>query len=136
MEPYWVVRTGSIPFWTVFNTQPSATALAAYLERTQAFDEIFLMLFSHGVDSIGLAPIARWRQLLGRAKKYGTFVGVEERAYPCDFAVFVRYYFDLLQKIPARYPLPPSLTLSQFEEFLLQHQERYQVQWQTNSSSQ
>ena len=65
--------------------------MAAYLEQTEAFDEIFLMLFSHGVDSAGLAPITRWRQLLERAKKRGDFIGVEEQAYPRDFATFIRY---------------------------------------------
>src|SRR5262249_6427667 len=85
MEPYWAIGTGSVPFWMVFNTRPSAAALAAYLERAAPFDEIFLMLFSHGVDSVGLAPVAQWRQLLGRAKKNGAFVGVDERTYPRDF---------------------------------------------------
>src|SRR5207244_9365587 len=88
---------------------------------------------SHGVDSVGLAPVAQWRQLLGRAGKHGTFVGVDEEAYPRDFAVFVRYYFDLLQKIPSRYPPPPPLTLTQLAEFLAHTQGRYQVQWHTDS---
>jgi hypothetical protein len=133
MEPYWAIGTGSVPFWMVFNTEPSAAALAAYLEQANSFDEIFLMLFSHGVNSVGLTPIAQWWQLLGRARKHGTFVGVDERVYPRDFAVFVRYYFDLLQKIPSRYPLPPALTLTQLAEFLAQHQGCYHVQWQADS---
>src|SRR5205814_241746 len=60
----WTLRTGSIPFWMLFNTEPSARALAAYLDRAGRFDEIALMLFSHGVESVGLAGIERWRALL------------------------------------------------------------------------
>jgi hypothetical protein len=118
MEPYWTVRTGSAPFWMVFNKLPSAEALSAYLDRWDAFDEIYMMLFSHGVESIGLASIEKWRTLLDRARKRWSFVGVDEKAYPRDFAVFVRYYFDLKRKIRSRYPMPPPLALSCLDEFV------------------
>jgi hypothetical protein len=90
MEPYWAIRGGLVPFWMVFNKQPSAQALAAYLDHSEGFDEIWLMLFSHRVDSIGLTSIEEWRRLLGRARQHGAFVGVDEEVYPRDFAVFVR----------------------------------------------
>ena len=35
---------------------PSAEALEAYLGCVDSFDEIYMMLFSHGVDSIALTP--------------------------------------------------------------------------------
>ena len=129
MEPYWTVRTGSAPFWMVFNKEPSAEALKAYLDGRDSFDEIYMMLFSHGVESIGLTPIEEWRAILGRARKKGAFVGVDERAYPRDFAVFVRYYYDLQRKIQARYPMPPSVALNRLDEFLSQAPTRYPVQW-------
>jgi hypothetical protein len=129
MEPYWTIRTGSVPFWMVFNKLPSAATLQDYLDANDPFDEIYMMLFSHGVNSIGLTPIETWRGLLGRARKQGVFVGVDERAYPRDFAVFVRYYFDLQRRIRARYPMPPSVTPQQLDEFLHNTKGRYQVQW-------
>jgi hypothetical protein len=49
MEPYWTVRTGSASFWMLFNKLTSAEALSAYLDRWDAFDEIYMMLFSHDV---------------------------------------------------------------------------------------
>jgi hypothetical protein len=113
----------------VFNKLPSAAALQDYLDANDPFDEIYMMLFSHGVNSIGLTPIETWRRLLGRARKQGVFVGVDERAYPRDFAVFVRYYFDLQRRIRARYPMPPSVTPQQLDEFLHNTKGRYQVQW-------
>ncbi|MGH7231380.1 MAG: hypothetical protein ACREJU_08475 [Nitrospiraceae bacterium] len=129
MEPYWTIRTGSVPFWMVFNKEPSFRALDAYLRRSDAFDEIYVMLFSHGVDSIGLVPIEQWRRLFGYARKHGDFLGVDEKAFPRDFAVFVRYYFDLRHKLDGHYPLPPALTLKQLDEFLRDTQGCYRVTW-------
>jgi hypothetical protein len=110
MEPYWVMRTGAIPFWLVFNMQPSARALERYLRAQPAFHQVGIMLFSHGVDSVGLAPIERWRAL-------GELIGVDARAYPRDFGVFVRYHYALRRRFRARYPLPEPLPLSELEAF-------------------
>lgn len=129
MEPYWVVRTGSVPFWMVFNKHPSAEALEAYLDPRDPFDEIYMMLFSHGVESVGLVPIEHWRRILLRARKEGAFLGVDERAYPRDFAVFVHYHSDVKRKIHSRYPMPPPLTLNQLDDFLAHTHRRYAVQW-------
>jgi hypothetical protein len=128
IEPWWALRTGSVPFWMVFNMEPSAQALERYLECTKPYDRIHLMLFSHGVDSIGLAPIERWRSVLQRACKHGGFVGVDERRFPRDFAAFVRYHTDL-KKIPSRYPMPGPLQLTQLQEFLGRAGDRYPVRW-------
>jgi hypothetical protein len=81
------------------------------------------------VESIGLTPVERWRRILRRARKEGVFVGVDERAYPRDFAVFVRYHFDLMRKIRSRHPMPPPLALNQLDAFLAQAHGRYAVQW-------
>jgi hypothetical protein len=129
MEPYWTVRTGSIPFWMVFNKEPSAQALETYLAGKNSFEEIYLMLFSHGVNSVGLVPIERWRRALDHAKQNGAFVGVDPEAYPRDFGVFVRYNPDLKRKISVRYPIPSSLTLEDLEQFLAQSSGRYEVAW-------
>ncbi len=128
MEPWWALRTGSVPFWMVFNMEPSAEALERYLEGTEPYDHIYLMLFSHGVDSIGLAPIGRWRSVLQRARKHGGFVGVDERRFPRDFAAFVRYHADL-KKVPARYPMPGPLPLARLDEFIGRATNRYPVRW-------
>jgi hypothetical protein len=129
MEPWWVVRTGSVPFWTVFNTEPSAAALEHYLDGVTPFDEIFLMLFSHGVESVGLAPIARWQAILRRARRHGDFLGVDTAAYPRDFATFTNYHRAVRRQIGARYPAANPLTLGQLDAFLEQTGARYQVQW-------
>jgi hypothetical protein len=129
MEPYWTIRTRSVPFWMVFNKEPSWHAVDRYLRDAPSFDEVLITLFSHGVDSIGLVPIEQWRQLGHRAARGTGFIGVDERAFPRDFAVFVRYHFDFLRKIRARYPMPSALTLAELNEFLREAPNRYRVQW-------
>ncbi len=86
------------------------------------------MLFSHGVDSIGLASIERWRSALRRAHEHGGFVGVDEQRFPRDFAAFIRYHTDL-KKIPTRCPMPEPLSLPRLDEFLGRTTDRYPVWW-------
>jgi hypothetical protein len=129
MEPWWAARTGSVPFWMIFNKEPSADALEKYLDGVEPFEDMYMMLFSHGVDSIGLVPIDRWRSILGRARRRGDFIGVDERAYPRDFATFVNYHAEFSKKIAARYPLPGPMALHQLDAFLDQRGDRYAVQW-------
>jgi hypothetical protein len=128
MEPYWTIGTGSTPFWMVFNTEASLRAVEQFLEQ-RSFDDIYMMLFSHGVESVGLPSVSRWRRVIERAGRHGTFVGMDPHAFPRDFAVFVRYYEALLKEIRARHPRPPALTLKELDEFLLSHADRYAVSW-------
>lgn len=117
MEPWWVLRTGSIPFWMVFNKEPSFEALARYLGDHGPFEEIFLMLFSHGVESAGLVRIERWRELLAQATRRGDFLGVDPERFPRDFATFIRYHTDFRRKIPARYGMPGYLSVGELQSF-------------------
>jgi hypothetical protein len=112
----------------VFNTAPSAAALERYLEATEPYDDIRLMLFAHGADSVGVVPITRWRSILARARKSGDFVGVDQKKFPRDLATLVRYYTQV-KKIPARYPLPGPLTLERLDTFLEREGHRYEVEW-------
>lgn len=128
-EPYWTLRTGSVPFWMKFNMEPSAEWIEQYLDTADPYDEIYLTLFSHGVEAVGFVPIERWREVIARAKKGGDFIGVEEDKYPHDFGVFARYHKEIREKIPARYPLPGPLTLEQLEGYLESSGGSPLVQW-------
>jgi hypothetical protein len=48
VEPWWTLRTGSVPFWCVFGVEHSADALEQYLDSVDPYDEIYVLLFSHG----------------------------------------------------------------------------------------
>jgi hypothetical protein len=128
LEPYWTLRTGSVPFWMKFNMEPSLEWIENYLDGTDPYDEIRMMLFSHGVECVGLPSIERWRKTLRRARRHGSFVGVDEDRFPRDYATFVRYHTEM-QKIPARYPLPGPLVLSQLDAFLQERGDLYPVEW-------
>src|SRR5262249_28035148 len=97
------------------------------------YAEIGLMLFSHGVDSVGVAPVERWQALLRRAPR-GSFVGVDPRAYPRDFATFARYHPALRPRGGSRLPLPAPLTLDALDAFLREAGDRYAVQWVESGS--
>jgi hypothetical protein len=130
-EPYWTIRTGSTPFWMTFNKEPSAEALEKYLDGREPFDEILMQLFDHGVDSIGLVPIARWKRALQRARRRGEFVGVDEKEYPRDFAAMPRHYTETKDLIRARYPWPAALTMRELDTFIDANADRYEVTWES-----
>lgn len=126
-EPYWALRTGSVPFWMKFNMAPSAEVLERYLDAEPSFDEINLMLINHGVEGIGLPGIERWKQILSRATRSGRFLGVREDLFPRDFGSFSRHYTELKQCVSARYPMPGPTPLGRFSEFLERSSEAYNV---------
>ncbi|MDA3644433.1 hypothetical protein LZ318_30515 [Saccharopolyspora indica] len=116
MEPWWALRTGSVPFWMAFNTEGSHRALSDFLD-TRDFEEIRLMLFSHGTESIGLSGIDDWRRLLDRAGRRGELLGVDPRAFPRDFAGLVRAHRELSRVRPC-WELPPPRRLSDVDPLL------------------
>ncbi|MFO7772943.1 MAG: hypothetical protein R6V59_03225 [Dehalococcoidia bacterium] len=128
VEPWWTLKTGSVPFWIVFNTEPSAASVEGYLEQTPPFDYIHLMILSHGVHGPGVTPIERWRSILHQAGKDGSFIGLKEEKYPQDIAVFIRYNREV-QKLPGRYDMPAPMELDQLDTFVKESGHRYQVQW-------
>lgn len=126
-DPHWALGTGSVPWWMTFNKEPSARLLEEYLDGAEPYDEIFMMLFAHGVESIGLVPIEHWRAILERARSRGEFIGTDEEKYPRDFATFTRYNAELQKKTPSRYPIG-LLPLRELEEFLERSKGRYPIE--------
>ena len=119
LEPYWALAAGLVPLWTTFNTEDAAAPVERYLDQRPPFAEVHLTLFAHGVESVGLAPIERWRAIVARATRDGRFAGVDPRAYPRDFASFVRYH-RAVARIGRRAPLPEPLSWAAVETFLQQ----------------
>jgi hypothetical protein len=117
MGPWWALRTASIPFWMLFNVESSADRLEKYLKTAHSYDEIYMMLFSHGVESIGVASIDRWKSILQKARQQGRFIGIDEDKYPKDILTYLRYN-RALRQIPGRFPMPEPLSLGQFDNFL------------------
>jgi hypothetical protein len=117
LDPWWTLRTGAVPYWTVFPVQPSLDGLSRYLDGADPYDFMHLGLFCHGVDSVGMATAAQWRQILGRAKIDGSFAGVSPRRYPSDPRTFFGFQ-RALRAIPQRHAMPESLSLTTACAFL------------------
>ncbi|MBE9198679.1 MULTISPECIES: hypothetical protein [unclassified Nodularia (in: cyanobacteria)] len=130
LEPMWALRTGSVPFWLKFNMESSLDEIKDYLRKADPYDEIFMSLFSHGVESVGLPSIEQWREVLNYARQRGEFIGMVESDFPRNFATLIRYYTDLKRTISARYPVPGTLSLEQLDKFIQQTGDRFPVQWQ------
>jgi hypothetical protein len=128
LEPYWTLRTGSVPFWMKFNMEDDADRLEQYLDASGGWRDIHLMLFQHGMDGPGVAPVERWRELLERAEGTGEFLGVDPAKTPIDFAAFVRYH-TALRALTARHPLPGPLTLDELERFISERGADEKVRW-------
>jgi len=119
-EPYWTLRTGSVPYWMFFNEENSLAGLERYLDEREPPDDLLLALFQNGVETIGLPPVERWRAVLARARRSGRYAGTDLDDYPYDLAAYARYD-ERLQEWPARYPLPGHLTLDELDAFLDAH---------------
>lgn len=117
VDPWWTLRTGSVPFWLTFTTEDDARTLERYLDAT-GYDEIYVSLFSHGVESAGLTPIERWRSLAERARERGTFLGVSPEHYPVDYGTYVRYNSEFPETVGARLPIVSPPGFDRFEAFV------------------
>ncbi|MBD2257647.1 hypothetical protein [Pseudanabaena sp. FACHB-2040] len=130
LQPWWALRLGLVPYWKVFNDRTSLELLNRYLDSSPPYDDIYLTLFSNGLEALGGASIEEWRTVLKQATRQGHFLGVDERKYPRDGASFVRHYTEL-KKLPDRFPMPTPLTLQQLDQFLAEVPQNSGVQWAT-----
>jgi hypothetical protein len=116
LDPHLVLAAGLVPYWSEFPVEPSADALERYLDGAEPYEEILLTLFQHGTDGVGVAPVERWRRILGMARRHGAFLGVDPRLHPRDFGSFGRFHRQLAG-LPRSAP-PAPLTLEELELFL------------------
>jgi hypothetical protein len=102
-DPVAALRTARVPYWTMFPVQPSLRRARHHLAAAEPYRDVGVLLFSHGVDSIGLARPAEWRALPGG----GRLLGVSERRFPADFPAFARYGSAVRRDRPC-HPLPSA----------------------------
>ena len=116
-EPWWTLRLGAVPWWSLFSVEPSLRRLERWLDGRAPFDFIHMMCFQHGVESVGLAPLEGWRSVLAQARVTGAFAGLRDELYPRDFGTFLRYR-PALEAIPERHAIPPLLRLADVKRLL------------------
>lgn len=128
LDPWWAIRTASVPLWLAFAVEPSAARLEDYLAASEPYDDIRLTLFSHGTQGVGVAPIERWRSVLDSSGARAGFLGVDERRFPRDFASFGRFTREL-RALDAPHRPPAALTLAELDEFLALRTDDDGVTW-------
>lgn len=106
MDPLLTVRTGHVPYWALFGTEPSLDRLAGYLSGAPAYDDIRLTVFPHGMDSIGLPAVGEWQRLLGQARQHGQLLTVDPEHYPRHFRALTGFHHDL-SRLPRAPAIPP-----------------------------
>ncbi|WP_219420063.1 hypothetical protein [Pseudonocardia nigra] len=117
-DPLWAQRLGAVPFWIRFNMAPSFQDLERYLERAEPYDHIHLNLFSQGLWSPGVVPVAHWRGLVASwARVRGEVVGVDEGTYPLDTGSAMRFQPAFAALAP-RHPLPAPLGVTDVDRFV------------------
>jgi hypothetical protein len=126
VEPRLMLETGSVPFWLTFNCRPSLDWLRKYLSGAERYDQIRMMIFPHGTESVGLPSIDEWREVMTEASGDAAFLGVNEKAYPNHFGELARYDSEL-EALEGRHPLPEPMPLEDFERFLAKAESRYAV---------
>ncbi|MFD7282233.1 hypothetical protein ACFV80_35715 [Streptomyces sp. NPDC059862] len=92
------------------------------MDATDRYDEIRVLLFNHGTESIGLAGAEDWQRTAARARKIGVLTGTDASVYPRDFAGLVRSHREL-SKIRTLCPLPLPLDADDAAAALNAHDE-------------
>lgn len=73
--------------WAVFSTQTCRGAPTQYLDATEPYDEIRVLLVNHGTESIGIAGAEGGeRTAATRALKIAVLTAVDAAANPQSFA--------------------------------------------------
>lgn len=128
-DPLWVLRTRSVPFWGRFNMEPTYHELERYLTDVEPYDEVFVNLFSQGIESPGVVPVERWEQLIRQhARQKAAVIGVDPSTYPLDTGSTLRYQ-KAIRSIPVRAPLPGHLALADVDRFLAESGRTYTASW-------
>ncbi len=127
VEPWWAAKTGSIPYWAAFNTKRSLGSIKDYVEKMGPWDEIYAMVMSNAVEGIGFIPIKEWQDLLRRARKNHSLIGVDEDEYPYDMGSFIKYFKDLQKKIEARNRVPMPMCFEELYAFIDERGKDYKV---------
>ncbi|MBW3536566.1 MAG: hypothetical protein KY395_02180 [Actinobacteria bacterium] len=135
MEPWWALRTGSVPFWLEFNMERSLRTIRQYLDKVEPYRDIRLMMMNHGVEAVGLPTATEWESIFDYALHHGRFVGADADEFPMDYAQFSRYHTEA-RKIAERRLMPSPLIEEQLDQFIAKAGNKYAVSWDDGAGRQ
>ncbi len=118
LDPLLAMRTGLVPYWALFGTRPSLDRLTGYLSGA-AYDDIYLTVFPHGEESIGLPGVGEWQATARSALRHGRLVAVDPDRYPRHFRAISGFHREL-SRLP-RVPQPPPLGWGAASRYLSDH---------------
>lgn len=121
ISPYLSISKNCIPFWLYFIVNDAAEDIENYLDNSGEFEEIYMMILSHGKYSKGSTPMSRWKAIMNRAKVKGDFIGTSPKEYPVDMAVYARYSKDLEKIVSKDLSKPEPLELDLALKLLEKH---------------
>jgi hypothetical protein len=108
IDPTRTRQAGLVPMWTMFPVASAVEATTDYLRSAAAsYRSVHIGLFPHGVRSHGIAEPALWLEKLGRIGVDVSFMGVDRRRFPADFAALVGYG-SALRRMPRPAATPPQ----------------------------
>jgi hypothetical protein len=94
------------------------------------YEEIYLNLFSQGIESPGVVPVERWAERIEQyATGKGKVVGVDAGTYPMDAGGTLRFTKAFKKAIRERFPLPEPVRISDVDRFLREAGRDYPVEW-------
>lgn len=132
VQPWWTLRTGSVPYWMMFNTHSDTDSLNRYLTERDPYEEISITPFSNGIQALGQTSVAQWTAILDHAKSRGQLLGVNPTKYPADYGTYYRYHAELPAALPDRHPFPAPVPLDEFATFLNKQEQTYPVEWSSD----
>lgn len=120
-DPWRMINTASVPYWTFFSVQPALGALDEFLASSAPFRDVHLLLFQHGVESDGIARPEEWARVVCRHGGTPHFLGLDLAKFPHDIGFLGRYGRALAELSPATelwQPLPPEETITELQRSL------------------
>lgn len=91
ISPFSSLQKSCIPYWLFFNVESAAEDLEIFVNNSEKFEEIYMMILSHGKKSIGYTPASHWESIMEKATNKHSFIGTNPEKYPVDLAFYSRY---------------------------------------------
>lgn len=90
-DPWRTINSAAVPFWTFFPVVPALRSFEQYLQSGPSFADIDVLMFQHGVTSMGYADADRWLSTARRTGARARLVAVDPRKAPHDIGSLGRY---------------------------------------------
>ena len=111
LDPWQVVRTGTVPYWCEAPTTPAVAAAALWLAGSYPFERVEIFPEPPGRTWSRMATVDQWSVLARFASQWGHLNRTMTRAYPL-FRIAPRQVAETLRGYPADLPPPPVLELA------------------------